>query len=177
MNLRRLGEVEAAPWKNGGGVTRELWREPAVGEFRLRVSVAEVGAAGPFSRFDGVERVITLLHGAGFRLRGPGWTVDLRPGSGAFRFKGDEPVECTLLDGPIADVNVMWTRALGSFVVRRRRSGGVAAGSVIVGLGRREVGVADARAWLQAGDLLALGPDEPARLLAGSAPALVVAPG
>lgn len=177
MILRRLAEVEAAPWKNGGGVTRELWRAPEAGDFRLRVSVAEVAAAGPFSRFDGVERVITLLHGAGFRLRGPTWTIDLRSGSAPFRFAGDEPVDCTLLEGPITDVNVMWTRALGSFVVRRRRSGRVAAGAVIVGLGRREVGVAGAKVWLDAGDVLALGAEEPARLLGGSAPALVVAPG
>ena len=54
----------AAPWRNGGGVTRELLRlaaRPATGS--VRVSVADIEADGPFSPFPGVERWFAVLRG------------------------------------------------------------------------------------------------------------------
>ena len=45
----------AVPWKNGGGVTREVAAHPAgasLEDFDWRVSTAEVRAAGPFSGFE-----------------------------------------------------------------------------------------------------------------------------
>ncbi len=176
MRLRRLADAEPVPWKNGGGLTRELLREPAEGPVRLRISVADVASEGPFSLFPGVERVITLLSGAGFRLRGLAWEATLTGASPPFRFPGDVPVTCDLLDGPIRDVNVMWTRSLADHHVRRRRTGAVKAGSVIVALGPREVGVTGEKVQLAAGDVLALGAEEPAELRAGRAAVLVVAP-
>lgn len=100
------------PWKNGGGVTHELWREgegPA--GFAARLSIAEVASDGPFSRFPGVDRVITLLDGAGFRLtRADGVTVTVdRPAP--FAFHGEDAWACALLDGPVLDFNVMVDRA------------------------------------------------------------------
>ena len=66
-----LARRTTMPWKNGGGVTHELWRTPKAGpEFDLRISIAEVAANGPFSLFPGVDRIITLLSGGGFRLAG-----------------------------------------------------------------------------------------------------------
>ncbi|EGD04024.1 hypothetical protein B1M_13530, partial [Burkholderia sp. TJI49] len=55
--LTRAADLVASPWKNGGGVTREIAAFPpgaALDAFAWRVSVADVGAAGPFSRFDGI---------------------------------------------------------------------------------------------------------------------------
>jgi len=176
LRLRRLVDAEPVSWKNGGGLTRELLREPAEGPMRLRISVADVASEGPFSLFPGVERVITLLSGAGFRLRGPAWAATLTGASPPFRFPGDVPVTCDLLDGPIRDVNVMWTRSLVDHHVRRRRTGAVKAGSVIVALGLREVEVAGEGVQVAAGDVLVLGVEEPAELRAGRAAVLVVAP-
>lgn len=102
----------SSPWKNGGGLTHELWREgggPA--GFALRLSIAEVASDGPFSHFPGVDRVICLLDGAGFRLRrADGLALTLsRPAP--FAFHGEDDWTCTLLGGPALDFNLMVDRA------------------------------------------------------------------
>jgi|CXWL01.1.fsa_nt_gi environmental stress-induced protein Ves len=99
-------------WKNGLGVTTELWREPpGDGDFRWRVSVAEVGADGPFSAFPGCDRMILVLAGAGMTLRHPelGRTVTLEP-LVPYGFSGDWPTEGALLDGPVRDFNLISER-------------------------------------------------------------------
>ena len=68
MAIRFLAASErrAQPWKNGGGITREIAASPdgaALDAFDWRVSMAEVAAAGPFSRFEGVDRILTVLTG------------------------------------------------------------------------------------------------------------------
>ena len=62
--LIRLDEVPASPWRNGGGVTRELLAWPEAADWCCRLSVAEVTQDGPFSRFDGVQRWFAVLGGA-----------------------------------------------------------------------------------------------------------------
>ena len=53
------------PWKNGGGVTRELLRLPAGSgdDWTLRISVADIAADGPFSPFPGITRWFAVLTG------------------------------------------------------------------------------------------------------------------
>jgi hypothetical protein len=61
-------ERQAAAWKNGGGVTREVAAYPpgaGLADFAWRVSFAEVGEGGPFSVFEGADRIITLVAGRG----------------------------------------------------------------------------------------------------------------
>jgi len=100
------------PWKNGGGLTREVVREPAEGDLEWRLSVAEVSADGPFSTFEGIDRILVLLEGAGMDLR----FVDdhhverLRPIRDVKAFAGEAPVHATLVDGPTVDLNLMWRR-------------------------------------------------------------------
>ncbi|MBJ9881917.1 HutD family protein, partial [Burkholderia cenocepacia] len=75
--LIRAADLVASPWKNGGGVTREIGAFPpgaALDAFAWRVSVADVGTAGPFSRFDGIDRTLVLLSGAGMTLAEAGGT-------------------------------------------------------------------------------------------------------
>ena len=63
--------LPCVPWKNGGGVTREIVCYPAgadIQSFEWRMSIAEVARDGPFSDFSGIDRVITLLSGNGIRL-------------------------------------------------------------------------------------------------------------
>ncbi|MEN9645239.1 MAG: hypothetical protein RL238_1908 [Actinomycetota bacterium] len=100
------------PWKNGGGITREVVRVPADGPFDWRLSVAEVSADGPFSTFDGIGRILVLLGGAGMDLH----FVDdhhvdrLRPVRDVKAFAGEAAVHATLVDGPTVDLNLMWRR-------------------------------------------------------------------
>ncbi|WP_329351163.1 HutD family protein [Streptomyces sp. NBC_01261] len=103
----------AVPWKNGGGVTREIaaWPEGAgMDAFACRVSLAEVAADGPFSAFPEVDRTLTVVEGAGMDLTvgGERWLVNTRYEPRDFR--GDVPTDCRLLDGPVVNLNVMWRR-------------------------------------------------------------------
>ena len=52
----RVDDVPAVPWRNGGGVTRELLAWPDPRNWLLRVSVADIGTSGPCSVFPGVDR-------------------------------------------------------------------------------------------------------------------------
>jgi len=108
MILVTASRTVPVPWKNGGGVTRELLRLPAGGDdWTLRVSLADVAADGPFSAFPGITRWFVVLEGAGVRLRFADRTVDVRRGDAPLRFDGAEPPDCSLLDGPTRDLNVM----------------------------------------------------------------------
>lgn len=109
-------EVDAlpdTPWKNGGGSTREIasW-PPGAGfdGFDWRVSIARIAASGPFSQFAGVDRIITLLDGAGVRLQGQDLDHRLATPLAPFAFSGDAAIACTVLGGPSSDFNVMTRR-------------------------------------------------------------------
>ncbi|MEK2492811.1 HutD family protein [Kitasatospora purpeofusca] len=113
VQLLRAAERPATAWRNGGGVTREVAGYPAgsgLDDFAWRVSLADVGSAGPFSAFPGVDRVITLVEGPGMALTvdGTEHVVDapFRP----FAFSGDAATDCRLLGGPLVDFNVMTRR-------------------------------------------------------------------
>lgn len=57
------------PWKNGLGVTEEIYRHPGgADEFLFRVSMATLSTSGPFSLFPGIDRTLVLLAGASIRL-------------------------------------------------------------------------------------------------------------
>jgi environmental stress-induced protein Ves len=110
--LVRVDEVAAVPWRNGGGVTRELLAWPDPGDWLLRVSVAEIGASGPFSTFPGVERWFAVLAGDGVRLETAGHTaLELTPADDALHaFPGDAETRCTLLGSATRDLNFMARR-------------------------------------------------------------------
>ena len=107
VRLIRAGDVPAQRWRNGGGVTRELFAWPRAEAWRLRVSVADVDADGPFSSFPGVERWFAVLGGSGVELTVDGTAHVLTPDSMPLRFAADSPTSCRLLDGPTRDLNLM----------------------------------------------------------------------
>ena len=102
-----LASSAAQPWRNGGGVTRELLALPTRDAWRARISVADVTANGPFSRFEGIERWFAVLEGEGVALVSTGQTHVLTPASELLLFDGGEPVNCELLGGPTRDFNLM----------------------------------------------------------------------
>ena len=79
-------------------------------DFAWRVSLADVGAGGPFSRFEEVDRVITVVEGAGMALTVDGTEHRLAEPFRPFAFAGDAATDCRLLDGPVVDFNVMTRR-------------------------------------------------------------------
>ena len=97
----------ATPWRNGGGVTRELLVWPGPADWRLRISVADIAADGPFSVFPGVQRWFTLLSGAGVVLDLADESLTLRPGDAPLSFDGAAAPGCRLIGGPVRDLNLM----------------------------------------------------------------------
>lgn len=150
-----LKHLPATPWKNGGGLTREIVCQPegaSVQDFDWRVSLAQIAANGPFSAFPGIDRVITLLEGDGVRLgaanAGPApeqpleQPLDHRPNHqldhlldtpwAPFAFPGEVAIEARLLGGPCLDLNVMTRREVCQArvqVLRQRARGQDLAGA------------------------------------------------
>lgn len=112
-NLVRLDDVPAQPWKNGGGVTRQLLAWPENDNWRLRISVADIAQDGPFSRFEGVQRWFAVLEGSGVWLKIAGITHRLTQTSAPLSFEGVLPADCALMDGPTRDFNGMVRGGLG----------------------------------------------------------------
>lgn len=111
MRQWRVVDLPRVRWRNDGGFTREVVSEPPGAEqFDWRVSVAEVAANGPFSRFDAYERVLVLLDGAGMRLRHSDFeaVIIVTPDEPLVRFPGHAPIQAELIDGATTDFNLMW---------------------------------------------------------------------
>ena len=111
--ISKLQDAGPIPWRNGGGVTRELLAWPDAQDWHVRMSVADVEQNGPFSRFDGVRRWFSVLDGAGVRLRLGGATHDLTRSSAPFAFDGGVACDCELIAGPTRDFNLMLRGTMG----------------------------------------------------------------
>ena len=92
----RLEDTVATPWRNGGGVTRELAAWPSSTDWTWRISVAEIGQSGPFSTFDGVDRWFAVLAGSGVQLIVDQQTHHLTATQQPFFFDGAASTNCQL---------------------------------------------------------------------------------
>jgi environmental stress-induced protein Ves len=123
VRILRTEDYRVTPWKNGGGETAEIATGPegaGLDRFDWRVSMATVASDGPFSRFDGIDRTLTVLDGAGLALAiGDGARVVLTPASDPLSFAGDAPAAATLVGGAVHDFNVMTRRGRYRHDVRR----------------------------------------------------------
>jgi environmental stress-induced protein Ves len=79
-------------------------------DFVWRVSLADVAEPGPFSRFEGVDRIITLVEGPGMVLTVDGTAHTVAEQYAPFPFSGEATTACRLLGGPLVDFNVMVRR-------------------------------------------------------------------
>ncbi|AOP49812.1 HutD/Ves family protein [Streptomyces lydicus] len=110
VHLLRAAERSAAPWSNGGGVTREVAAHPPGAGwdgFAWRVSLAEVGRDGPYSPLPGVRRILTVVEGGGLELTVDGTRHLLADRYRPFAFPGGAATDCRLLAGPVVNLNVM----------------------------------------------------------------------
>lgn len=103
--------VAPRPWRNGRGVTRELATGPG-----WRVSLADLAATGPFSRFPGLQRLFTPLDdGVVLTIDGTRCaTRRHRP----VAFPGDAEVELVALGSPSRALNVMTPAGAPAATVR-----------------------------------------------------------
>ncbi|MEU8913782.1 HutD family protein [Streptomyces nigrescens] len=110
MRILRAEGRPAAPWSNGGGVTREVAvHPPGAGwdTFVWRVSLADVTRDGPYSPLPGVRRILTVVDGAGLELTVDGSIRLLPDRCRPFAFPGGADTGSRLLDGPVVNLNVM----------------------------------------------------------------------
>jgi environmental stress-induced protein Ves len=164
MVVHRANALVATRWKNDGGATREIAAYPlgsGFDDFTWRVSIADVETDGPFSRFEGIDRTIVLLDGAGMSLTFNDASEHvLKQAFVPFEFVGEAQVSARLIDGATQDFNLMIRRtvARGKLTVMREpgafalasdvRMVFVARGSATlgleVGLGQTTLGAYDA---------------------------------
>jgi environmental stress-induced protein Ves len=120
MEIIRYSALKPKPWRNGGGVTREVASGYAAGveasstpagaaqdsDWDWRVSIADVSKSGAFSAFPGMDRVLTVVEGELLLLSVDGVEHPLekyRP----FRFSGDADAGSALPTGDIRNLNVV----------------------------------------------------------------------
>jgi environmental stress-induced protein Ves len=111
MQHLTLADYRQMPWANGQGVTTEIMRvDGPDGAMRWRFSMAAVVENGPFSRFEGIERNLTVIEGPGFDLIGATTlrADPLRP----VAFAGDTQIRAANVTGKAIDFNVMTDRRL-----------------------------------------------------------------
>jgi environmental stress-induced protein Ves len=113
MRVLRAADRIATPWKNGGGVTREVAIFPPGADlhnFEWRISLAQIDVDGPFSTFPGIDRVLTVIQGAGLLMTVDERLLALDAASPPLEFSGEARVTARLTDGSIGDLNLMVRR-------------------------------------------------------------------
>jgi len=114
-------DIKPQPWRNGGGVTRELLAWPDADNWLMRLSVADIERDGPFSAFPGIDRWFAVLTGHGVQLGTPGRAI--QSGESPLHFDGASAPDCKLIDAPTRDLNLMIRRGSASGWMRRFESG------------------------------------------------------
>lgn len=107
MRVYKRSDLIETPWKNGGGITRNI-AALMDGEATVwRLSMADVSTAGPFSSFAGLTRVLTVIEGSGMILHGP--DASLRADfAQPVTFDGASAIVAELTEGPLRDFNLMF---------------------------------------------------------------------
>lgn len=114
VRLIKADELQPQPWKNGGGLTRQIAIYPpgaGLADFIWRISAAEVSAPGPFSIWQDIDRILLLTDGGPMQLTQTqtGRQTQLDPGARLY-FAGETPYVSALPVGPVRDFNLMLRR-------------------------------------------------------------------
>ena len=105
-------DYRTMPWKNGGGLTREIAKDESSDPPAWRISIATIDRSGPFSHFTGYDRTMVPLSGVPFELHFRDHdTIVMRELYHSVSFRGEWETECRLLAGPAEDLNVMTLRS------------------------------------------------------------------
>jgi environmental stress-induced protein Ves len=171
VEVLRYGDLIDVPWKNGGGITRNIALATCGAVTAWRLSRADVAQDGAFSSFAGLERILTVVSNTGMTLEHPSGVLSADPWK-PVHFRGDLDVFSRLKDGPLTDLNLMFDPKLcdGSVVTLRGPltrmidplSTGITALHVLAGqptLGAETLNVGDT-AFIDAESLLCLANDD-----------------
>lgn len=168
------------PWKNGGGLTREVAVHPegsGFDDFDWRLSIAEIRAGGPFSAFPGIERQLAVLSGRLVLSIAGGEPLTLSPQSGPLGFAGEVAVIAQAPREPVTDLNLMTrrSRCTGRLARRTTATAEVRAPSarttVLIALGELRLAAGSAHWQLGALDAALIAPSTPCELSSAAAEA------
>ena len=114
MRIIRKSELVEGRWRNGMGVSWDIASDPpGSDDFGWRFAIARIDADLPFSNYPGVDRIFTLIEGAGLELDFEG-----HPSLAVHRrfvphpYPCDIPTFCRLRDGPCRALNLFTRRGL-----------------------------------------------------------------
>jgi uncharacterized protein len=107
MRIIRFTDLQQTPWKNGAGITREIATVRVGDALIWRLSIANVGVDGPFSKFDGLSRILTVIEGRGMELISPDGTLQADYAV-PVSFDGALDIRSRLKDGPLRDFNLIY---------------------------------------------------------------------
>ena len=107
IEIQRAVDRTPQPWKNGLGVQYEIVCDGSLpDDWTWRLSTADITQDVPFSVFAGVNREFCVADGNGVVLTINGVEHRCEPGS-ITKFRGDDEVYATLIDGPMKALNLM----------------------------------------------------------------------
>ena len=107
VEIQRAVDRTPQPWKNGLGVQYEIMCDGSLpDDWNWRLSTADITQDVPFSIFPGVNREFCVADGNGVVLAINGVEHRCEPGS-ITKFRGDDEVYTTLIDGPMKALNLM----------------------------------------------------------------------
>ncbi len=112
IEVIRARDYREQPWKNGGGLTREIavaFSDDRDKSVLWRVSLATIDRDGPFSEYRGYDRTIVALDAAPVELDVDGKSIVLERWQ-PHEFRGEARVACRLRGGAARDLNAMTLR-------------------------------------------------------------------
>lgn len=107
MRIIRFDDLKTVPWKNGGGITREVAAERKDDAIVWRLSMADVDTDGAFSKFENLRRILTVTKGQGMDLISSETTLHANFAAPVL-FDGEADITSRLHNGPIRDFNVIY---------------------------------------------------------------------
>lgn len=107
MHLIKYAELIQTPWKNGGGITRDMAGASVAGNHIWRLSMADVSYDGPFSDFAGFVRILTVIKGHGMALESQDDILQADPWI-PVRFDGAAHIFARLKSDASTNLNLMF---------------------------------------------------------------------
>lgn len=111
MRIIRFSDLQQTAWKNGGGITREIAISRFSDALIWRLSIADVGVDGPFSKFEGFSRILTVIEGHGMELIFQDAILQADYAV-PVSFDGAVEIQSRLKNGPLRDLNLIYNPSL-----------------------------------------------------------------
>lgn len=107
MRIIRFADLHQTSWKNGNGITREIAEVRIGNEIVWRLSIADVGVNGLFSKYEGLNRILTVIEGKGMELISPLQTLQANFAE-PVSFDGGLEIQSRLKQGFLRDFNLIY---------------------------------------------------------------------